>query len=168
MGLKTFRIVWIAVLVCGLFWLLQRALVPSGQISYTSDFSKETYFMDPLLPAERVQNQREIIDEPVYFSVFTTRDFSRATVTVTFAKPSPALQIGAEHDKAKWIYDFKPVSAGTRKAELHFDLENIKRKKGKYTFMISDPNLGDHKPISIDTITVQFNGRSLKDIWQKK
>jgi hypothetical protein len=162
MNLRIFRVIWVTFLAILIVYFSWQAIVPSGKISYTSDFSKDSYFIDPLLPAERIRNHREIIDEPVYIGVFTTRSFDKAIVTLNFSAPSPALQVGAERDKALWLYDFKTVAANSLSARLEFDLKEIKRKKGKYTFMISAPDISKAgKTLIIKDLKIEFVGATL-------
>ena len=162
MNLKTFRIIWISLLTILIVWLLWQAIVPFGRITYASDFSKENYFIEKLLPAERVQDDHVIIDEPVYIAVFTTRPFYKAIIDLRFSSPTPALQIGLARNKALWHYDFKSVKEGTMSTKLEFDLPGADRQKGQYTFMISAPKLGEqNNPLIIKDISIEFIDPSL-------
>ncbi len=157
MNLKIFRIAWLAILALILIWIGWQTIVPMGSISYTHDFSSETYRFSKLLPAERVVDSKTVIDEPVYFTVYTPRAFRKAILKLRFEEPSPAMQIGIAHNKAQWDFDFKPVSAGSLETELVFDARLAERIRGRYSFMLSDPALrtkGDS--IKVKNVSIEF------------
>ncbi len=159
MSQKQFRILWVSLLAILIVWLLVHTLVPSGKVTYATDFSKSSYYFDPLLPIERVTDNRKIIDEPVYFTTYVTRPFQKAIVTINFMSPTPAFSVGVAHNKAQWVYDFKQVKENSLQTVLEFDLSQAERIRGKYSFMISDPSLKTQtKSIIIKNISVQFFG----------
>lgn len=140
-------------------WIAWRSLVPLGTISYSTDLTKPSYLFEDLLPIERVSDKRIIIDEPVYFTVYAPRKFDKAVVTMHFAESTPAFALGVAHNKAEWMYDFKPVAENSRELRLEFDLHLAERRKGRYSFMISNPEIRSQaKKINIEDITVQFIG----------
>ncbi len=163
MNLKIFRIAWICLLILLLIWVAWQSIVPTGAVIYTHDFSKETYRFSRLLPAERVIDTRTIIDEPVYFTVYTPRAFEKAIVRLRFNEPSSAaMQIGIAHNKAQWNFDFKPVAAGTLETELVFYARTAERLKGRYSFMISDPTLSSRGgSIKVKDVSIEFIGKPL-------
>lgn len=162
MNLKFWRISWLVLLAILIGWLLWQALAPLGQLIYHSDFSKENYFIEKLLPAERVKEERIIIAEPVYIAVFTTRPFDKANLIINFSQPTPALAIGLERDKANWRYDFRAVKEGTMSANLEFNLRLGERRRGQYTFIISAPNLAQqNRPLIIKDVTVKLSDPTL-------
>ncbi len=156
---QTFRAIWISVLVILVVWIAWRTLVPLGTLSYFTDLTKSNYIFEDLLPAERVTDKRIIIDEPVYFTVYTPRKFDTAIVTMHFVDEAPAFALGVAHNRAQWIYDFKPVTENSREFTLEFDLRSAERRKGRYSFMISNPEIQKQlKKINIENIKVQFIG----------
>ncbi|MCX6792598.1 MAG: hypothetical protein NTY12_01095 [Candidatus Falkowbacteria bacterium] len=109
---KRLRLYWIIALGLLLVWLLGQAIVPWGKITYQTDFKDQSYFIGKLSPAERVTESnsgQKIIAEPVYFSLFTPRPFSKATVTLEFSNPPNTLELGVRQDKTVWNFNLKPV-----------------------------------------------------------
>lgn len=110
--IKNIRLYWLAAFSLLLFWLLFRAIVPFGKITYQTDFKSPSYFIGKLSPSERLLklgDQSAIIAEPIYFSLFTPRPFSKAKVTVIFSNPPSFLELGVRLDKTIWSYNLKPV-----------------------------------------------------------
>jgi hypothetical protein len=109
-----------------------------------------------------VIDAKTIIDEPVYFTVYTPRAFEKAIVRMNFEEPSPAMQIGIAHNKAQWDFDFKPVVAGSLSTELVFDARAAERIRGRYSFMISDPSLASRNgSIKVKDVSIEFIGKTL-------
>jgi len=89
-------------------------IAPSGAISYLYNFSRPSYFIGKLTPAERVKINKtdaEIKGDPVYFSLTTPRRFEQAKVTVKFKNTTdfPIMEIGLLNNKDSWSYDLKPL-----------------------------------------------------------
>ncbi len=118
------RIILWVILAIVVIWLVDRAIVPSGQVSYVYDFKKDSRFIYNLTPKERVATvddlSNKIIGDPVYFSLRTPRKFETAKLTLVYeieeAKlPSgslasiPIIEAGVLADKIVWRYDLKPM-----------------------------------------------------------
>lgn len=108
-------ILWLALaLVTGWFFYLK--IAPAGSISYVYNFSRTSYFIGKLTPAERVElatvnSQAKIKGGPVYFSLKTPRRFERAKVAVKFKNMTdfPVMEIGLLNNKKIGSYDLKPL-----------------------------------------------------------
>ncbi|NCO79708.1 hypothetical protein COT96_01170 [Candidatus Falkowbacteria bacterium CG10_big_fil_rev_8_21_14_0_10_38_22] len=110
-------ILWFALaLLAG--YLLYQGVRPSGQVSYSHDFSqkdKTSFFIGQLTPAERIKTNTNgsqiVIGDPVYFSLRSLRNFSKAKITLKFQNPDdlPLIEIGPLVDKIIWRYDLKPL-----------------------------------------------------------
>jgi hypothetical protein len=111
---KIRTILW-SLFVCILAFFFYHKIVPNGQISYFSDFSKKDYFISDITPADRIQAKKdneslEIIGEPVYFTLHAPRKFKQAILNLNFqANNIEELQAGVLNDKTIWRYDLKPV-----------------------------------------------------------
>lgn len=109
------RIILWLMLALAVGWFAYMKIAPSGSISYVSDFSRQSYFIGKLTPAERVElsavkQQTEIKGGPVYFSLKTPRRFERAKVSVKFKNTTdfPVIEIGLLNNKNAGSYDLKP------------------------------------------------------------
>ncbi len=95
-----------------LAWL---AIIPSGKISYATNFKGFNDFISQLTPKERISAEpdgtQDIIGDPGYFSLRTPRPFNQAKVTVKFqASPDlPIVEAGVSTDGRTWQYDLQPL-----------------------------------------------------------
>jgi len=104
---------WLVLAVI-LSWFAYFKIVPSGKISYVYNFSKLSFFIGKLSPAERVianQGSAEVRGDPVYFSLRPPRRFEQASVTIKFKNTTdfPVVELGLLNDKIAWGYDLKPL-----------------------------------------------------------
>lgn len=112
--LYTIRVIWIGLLIgLGLF-LLSRAVVPGGTITYQTNLLSDNYFIGPLAPKERLAGQagaeqRTITGEPVYFSLFTPRSFRMAEITLEYAGTAPLIELGIRRGGQTWNFERQPV-----------------------------------------------------------
>jgi hypothetical protein len=102
----------------GLLFLAYEKTVPFGHISYMTDFKHYNYFIGKLTPKERIESDgsiTRIIGDPVYFSVYSPRNFNRATLTFEYKRfgngqvKIPIIEAGILADKKVWRYDLEPV-----------------------------------------------------------
>ncbi|MFA6416606.1 MAG: hypothetical protein WCW61_00240 [Patescibacteria group bacterium] len=96
-------------------------VVPGGQISYTKNYSQWLHsgkgFIYNFSPAERVDIKSgrlsRLIGDPVYFSVFTPRTFSKVKLTVKYkshlSSSTPLIEAGVLADGLVWRYDLQPL-----------------------------------------------------------
>lgn len=171
--LKIIRLSWILALILLMAWLLIQAIVPWGKITYETNFKKPNYVIGRFLPADRVvlsDGWPSLKAEPVYFTLFTPRLFSKASISFDFEGPAELIKLGLCRDKALWNYDLKALSDqpleklanGDLRARLEFDLVGACRDKSSYSFMISAPGLNQAdkeliiKNIKVDLIGVTF------------
>lgn len=96
-------------------------VVPGGQITYSKDYSSWLHsgkgFIYNFTPAERVDIKSgrlpRLIGDPVYFSVFTPRTFSRVKMTVKYkshlSPATPIIEAGVLADNVVWRYDLRPL-----------------------------------------------------------
>jgi len=117
------RIILWVILAVAVIWLLDRAIVPSGKVSYVYDFKKDSRFIYNLTPKERVATvdglSNKIIGDPVYFSLRTPRKFETAKLTISYqtvgaehcSAPTclPIVEAGILADKIVWRYDLQPI-----------------------------------------------------------
>ncbi|KKR91320.1 MAG: hypothetical protein UU43_C0009G0003 [Candidatus Falkowbacteria bacterium GW2011_GWA2_41_14] len=102
------------ILAVALGWFAYFKIVPSGKISYVYNFSKPSFFIGKLSPAERVEispTGAKIKGDPVYFSLRPPRRFERASVTIKFKNTTnfPVMEMGLLNDKIAWGYDLQPL-----------------------------------------------------------
>jgi len=110
------RIVFWAALFLLILWLFWKAIVPAGEIVYSTDFNDKNYFLRKITPKERVLAvdallPNRIIGDPVYFNLRPVRGFDTAEMTFRFKNMTglPLLEAGILVDKTTWRYDLKPL-----------------------------------------------------------
>lgn len=107
-------IIWLTLAIF-IAWLLNQAVVPTGEISFIHNFDHENYFIKPLTPKDRVREpqagEQKITGNPVYFALRTPRTFDRAKVTVSFKNPDklPLIELGVLADNKVWRYQMEPL-----------------------------------------------------------
>ncbi|MCX6796691.1 MAG: hypothetical protein NTW06_04320, partial [Candidatus Falkowbacteria bacterium] len=122
-----FRIILWSLLGLVVLWLLYMGIVPSGKITYDTDFKNDNFFIKKLTPAERVDEikrnvppslfqsfgeaSQKIIGDPVYFSLRTPRRFNSANIEIKYKNNSelPIIETGVLVDKIVWRYNTKPI-----------------------------------------------------------
>jgi len=101
-------------------YLIYLDFVPSGIISFSYDFSKDSPVITNLFPANRLTDPepdlagnfyQAIIKEPVYFETRLSQKFDQARVDLTFQNPNQLFfQLGlAVLGEGDWNYFFRPV-----------------------------------------------------------
>ncbi len=115
------RLSGIAVIFLIVLVVLFFKVVPGGQISYTKNYSQWLRsgkgFIYNFSPAERVDIKSgrlpRLIGDPVYFSVFTPRTFSKVKLTVKYksqlSSSTPLIEAGVLADGIVWRYDLQPL-----------------------------------------------------------
>ncbi|MFP4514429.1 MAG: hypothetical protein ACLFNO_00245 [Parcubacteria group bacterium] len=109
------RIFLIIVWALALTFFLIKLLVPSGVITYSSDFSKRTGFIYNLTPQERINDlgdKVKITADPVYFSLHYPRQFQKAKVRLKYKwenTDKQILEMGFLADKDLWQYYLEPL-----------------------------------------------------------
>jgi len=100
--------------------LIYKDFAPSGKVSFSYDFSRDSPVITKLFPANRlsdpqkIQNNeyyQEILKEPVYFETRLSQKFNQAQVELVFQNPESSLfQLGlAIKGEKDWNYQFKPI-----------------------------------------------------------
>jgi len=123
------RIIFWALFIAVLGFILIRGIVLDGKIEYIYDFSKPNFYISELKPEDRVESvectvragfQREcsqrITGDPVYFSVKPSRRFEKAVVSVKFRMPESqtvkqpnVIELGILKDNLLKRYELKPL-----------------------------------------------------------
>jgi hypothetical protein len=109
------RIIWIAILAVAVLALIWLAIIPSGKITYSTNFKGFNDFISQLTPKERINSEKDgtedIIGDPGYFSLRTPRPFSQAKVTIKFqaSQNLPIVEAGVSTDGRTWQYDLQPL-----------------------------------------------------------
>ncbi|HZJ41932.1 MAG TPA: hypothetical protein VFD51_02870 [Patescibacteria group bacterium] len=119
--LMRLRLAWLGLIFLICFIFLWLKIVPGGAISYTRDYSQIFNFGQGFIynftPQDRVidvgTGLPKITGDPVYFSVFTPRPFSRATLTVSYYRhlnqKTPIIEAGVLADNIVWRYNLQPI-----------------------------------------------------------
>lgn len=112
------RILFWAVFVFVLLFLVWVKAVPNGKISYTYDFLENNHeFIGKLNPEIRVgeiiNGEQKIIGNPVYFILRTPREFKTVNLKLKYKNPSnkkyPIIELGMLVDNTLWRYNLKAV-----------------------------------------------------------
>ncbi len=160
------RIFLLLILIVVLFLLFWQKIIPSGEITYANDYTKNSFFISDFSPNERYENKegtRLLKANPVYFNLQTPRDFDKAELSIEYKnvnsnkedlKKNRVIEIGVLVDKKIWRYQLKPVENKTiDQLLLVWDVINendvtfLQRKK-KYnsisSFMETNPNRSEY------------------------
>ncbi len=135
-------------LICALFLWLK--IVPGGEAVYNKNYGQRLHsgkgFIYNFTPVERVNETvgryPRLIGDPVYFSVFTPRTFSRAKLTIRYRSKlestTPIIEAGVLADNLVWRYDLQPLENSTLSNLVHIwpKVENdgiiLLQKKNNY------------------------------------
>jgi hypothetical protein len=117
--LKIYRVVLIILALIFLGWLLNKNIVPQGQLQIETDFYDESNFISELYPKERVGADKDkeggqiIFIEPAYFKVKVPRTFDRVKIKMVYQnKEQELLQMGLlkkRTDPLDWRFSLKPL-----------------------------------------------------------
>jgi len=122
------RIFWLILLLIIFLFLLWQKVSPSGEWTCGQDFSANSISsltdsldgrscLSKVTPIERAVATNNgpliVLADPVYFSIFTPRAFSRAEVEITYrphlSSSTPIIEAGFLADNKLWRYDLQPV-----------------------------------------------------------
>ncbi|MCF7795164.1 hypothetical protein K9M50_02295 [Patescibacteria group bacterium] len=109
------RVFLVMAWILALAFFIIRLIVPSGVITYTSDFSKETGFIHDITPHERINDEGDkvkIIADPAYFSLYYPRQFQKAQIRLKYKWENvqdQVLEMGVLADKDLWQYHLEPL-----------------------------------------------------------
>jgi len=122
------RIFWLFLVIFILLFLSWQKVSPFGDwtcqqsfkdnsVVFLSDMFSGRSCLSKVSPSDRaIDNENGpliVLADPVYFSVFTPRSFSRAEVTITYrphlSSSTPIIEAGFLADNKLWRYDLQPV-----------------------------------------------------------
>jgi hypothetical protein len=115
------RLAWLGLIFLICFIFLWLKIIPGGEVTYTRDYSKffnsGQGFIYNFTPQDRVNEATgelpKIIGDPVYFSVFTPRPFSKAQLTISYYRhlnrETPIIEAGVLADNIVWRYDLQAI-----------------------------------------------------------
>jgi 5-hydroxyisourate hydrolase-like protein (transthyretin family) len=112
--IRAIRLIWVGALAGVVVFLLWKAIVPLGSITYSTDLGEYDYFISELSPKDRLEVSahniyNQIKAEPVYFYLHTPRPFQTAKVTLNFENAPPLMELGICRDKKNWNFQRLPV-----------------------------------------------------------
>lgn len=122
--IKNIRTFWLALLGLIVLFFAYQLVSPTGAWTCSQDFSRNYYgllsgssCLGSASPSERVARSQNgpllVLAEPVYFSVFSPRAFSRAEVEISYrpqlSSATPIFEAGFLADKKLWRYQLQPV-----------------------------------------------------------
>ena len=130
-------------------FLIMAKFVPGGQVSYEWSFDRANSFVRGPFPAARVVSESQgtaIVNEPVYFNVYSPRHFQRAEVQLVYSKmddlpASFGLKVGNDNT---WSYSMQPLpsTAGEfRTQTFMFDLGSANYTRNQLQFIVSSPGI---------------------------
>lgn len=110
-SIKKIRIVLWSLLGVAIIFIGWKGVVPSGEITYTTDLNSSNDFIGKVEPETRVkENKSEIVGNPVYFSLRTPRNFRTAKVEITYKnKDVDLIEAGLLVDEKLWRYKTRPL-----------------------------------------------------------
>ncbi len=134
------RLAWMAAVLILAGWFLYLKVVPGGQIEYRRTWPRGWAsgqgFIYDFKPGERLaasdRQSLQIIGDPVYFSLFAPRSFSKAEVTVRYraalSEKTPLIEVGVLKNKLTGAYDLQPLE-NRRLAELTAGWHKVERRE---------------------------------------
>lgn len=136
------RVAWIILLCLLVFVFIFLKIVPGGEISYRKNYQNligsGQGFVYNFTPQERVDESErlpKIIGDPVYFSVFTPRNFSKAKLSIIYknnlSEKAPIIEAGVLADSLVWRYDLKPLENKI--------IDNVKTRDPWFVLSSSNP-----------------------------
>jgi len=107
------RIFLFSLLILAVLFLIYKAVVPFGKITYTTNICDKSLFITQLKPKGRMDGkcQNIIIGDPVYFNLNTQRTFDSAKVMLKYksSEKNSIIELGLLADQQK-NYILKPVA----------------------------------------------------------
>ncbi|MDO8571211.1 MAG: hypothetical protein Q7R79_00855 [bacterium] len=94
----------------------------------------------------------KIVEDPVYFDIWTPVRYQRARIEFTYQNRSQAvLSVGLRRSASQWDIQLQEVQSMRKEGEwtvgyAEFDLSSVELQYQKYTFLISAPGLVVEKP----------------------
>ncbi len=109
--IKKLRIILWSLLGLVVLFLLWRGVIPSGEITYSTNLEKRNDFIGRISPETRVKEKgKRIIGNPVYFSLRTPRNFQTAEIILFYKnRDFPIIEAGLLVDGQLWRYKTKPL-----------------------------------------------------------
>lgn len=161
-----FRIIKIVTIITGvaalgfLFW--QKA-APGGAVAYETTFNGESNFIYgpyPLGRVDRLNGILQVNDEPIYFDVYSPRQFQTAVVKLKYKNESnlPAyLGVKWPGEWSFYLVELEPSAADWHEQEIQFDMANAWRENNVVKFMFACSDLGESKKkVLIETMEVKL------------
>lgn len=144
-----FRLFLGFILVIFILFFLYLKIVPFGHINYSRDYTSLFHsgkgFIYGFTPAERLDLKNgeapKMIGDPIYFSLFTPRTFSKAKLIIVYRDnldlDTPIIEAGVLTDNIVWRYDLKPID---NKALDYLMLRWHKSEDNGYLFLQKNLN----------------------------
>jgi len=158
-GLFKLRCLFSAVILLFVLIFLFLKIVPGGHITYTKNYTNYLRsgkgFIYNFTPTERIDEKSkrspQLVGNPVYFSVFTPRTFSKAKITVKYksglSSSTPIIEAGVLADNIVWRYALKPLQ---NKILDDLILNNKNLQAGGLTLWQAENNYRDLSKFLID------------------
>ncbi|MDI3496011.1 MAG: hypothetical protein PWQ35_32 [Patescibacteria group bacterium] len=120
-SIPTLRLFWLSLIVIFVIVFLTLKIVPGGKITYRYNYAGKFHvgqgFIYNFTPPDRVVSKPgqlpKMIGDPLYFSVFTPRTFSKAKLKLYYRRnldeKTPIIEAGILADGIVWRYDLKPI-----------------------------------------------------------
>jgi hypothetical protein len=144
-----------------LFW---QKFTPAGKIVYSHDLSYQGKFVFGFYPVSRIvqsSDWQKVVGEPVYFDVYSPRQFKKATVSLRyFNNTGLEAKFGLKLNVNDWSFYMIKMNAPQDKfveQEFEFDLSQAERKDNKIRFVIAVPGIDKaNGDLLIDNAQVKF------------
>src|SRR3989339_483345 len=159
-----FRILKIVVIVAGvaalgfLFW--QKAVV-SGTVTYSTRFTGDSNFIYgpyTIGRVEKIDGGMNVKDEPVYFDVYSPRQFKTAAVKLTYKNESKLTAYLGVKLPGEWnfyLVELPPSGSGFYEQTIEFDVANAWRVDNVMKFILACSGLGEsEKKLLIEKMEV--------------
>lgn len=161
-----YRILKVVVIIAGvavlgfLFW--QKA-VPSGTVTYSTTFNEESNFIYgpyPLGRVEKLNGAIQVKDEPIYFDVYSPRQFKTAVVKLKYKNESKLTAYLGVKLPGEWSFYFvelEPSGVDWHEQEIRFDMSNAWRENNVVKFIFASSGLGEsEKKVLIEEMEVKL------------
>ena len=149
-----------AALLIFLFW--QKAVI-GGVATYSTRLNGASNFIYgpyPIGRVEKIDGGMNVKDEPVYFDVYSPRQFKTAAVKLTYKNESKLTAYLGVKLPGEWnfyLVELPPSGSGFYEQTIEFDVANAWRVDNVMKFILACSGLGEsEKRLKIEKMEVKF------------
>lgn len=155
-GVNKYHFFWILLWLVIFVYLISADTVPSGKLIYQKDFSKNQYGIGYIFPLGRTHvfnNAQTIIQEPVYFTVYTPKSFDKVQLSISFDISPSQWKIGYQVGPG-FEYRLFDLDDMLTEQNINLHIDDAYYNKNRLRFMLANPSLPQDSALSVNGISV--------------